>query len=407
MARRRQVLDVALGITTSVAGFLEIGSLVTSAQAGGAFGYRLIWAVLLGGVCLAALVEMGGRFAAVSKHTIADALRERFGFAFFLVPLVALLLVGLAVLSAELGGVSAALELATGIDRRVWVLPIALLAWGLLWRGTFGVIENGVSLLSLVTVSFAVAAVAAHPDWRALAAGVTPRPPPHDAAHYWFLAVTILGASISPYLFFFYSSGAIEEKWDQRRLGANRVVSGAGMGFGSLIAVAVLVLGAVVFHTAGIEPQDYRQLPALLTGVFGRTGFVLFVVSLGIACLGAVVEVALANAYLVAQGFGWRWGEGLRPRDDARFCLVYTASLALAIVPGLAGVDLLKLTNVTMALNAATLPVAVAPFLLLMNDADYVGKHGNHWVGNLIVACIVALAFVLAAVSLPLEIAGG
>jgi Mn2+/Fe2+ NRAMP family transporter len=29
--------------------------------------------------------------------------------------------------------------------------------------------------------------------------------------HYWFVAVSVLGASIAPYLFFFYSSGAVEE----------------------------------------------------------------------------------------------------------------------------------------------------------------------------------------------------
>ncbi|WP_442940606.1 hypothetical protein [Nostoc sp.] len=33
-------------------------------------------------------------------------------------------------------------------------------------------------------------------------------------AHYLYLAVGILGAVISPYLFYFYSSGAVEDKWD-------------------------------------------------------------------------------------------------------------------------------------------------------------------------------------------------
>ena len=42
---------------------------------------------------------------------------------------------------------------------------------------------------------------------------------------------------------------------------------------------------------------------------------------MGIACLGAAVEVALAMAYTMAQTFGWNWGEDLDPREDARFCL--------------------------------------------------------------------------------------
>jgi Mn2+/Fe2+ NRAMP family transporter len=400
-----KVLDIALGIVTSVAGFLEIGSIVTSAQAGAAFGYRLIWAVVLGGACLALLVEMSGRFAAVSRHTVVDAMRERFGFNFFLVPLTTVALTGLCVLAAELGGAAIALELATGLDHRLWAVAVMLGAWLLLWRGTFGVVEKGVSTLALITVVFAVAAVKAHPRWGEVVRGAVPLPPPHHPARYWFLAVAILGASISPYLFFFYSSGAVEEKWDASHVTMNRIVSGVGMGFGSLMAVAVLILAAVVLP--GVDVAHYRQLPALLVETLGRPGFWLFAAALGIACLGAVLEVALATAYLVAQGFGWNWGENQKPSRDARFSATYTLALIVAALPIVLGVNVLALTNVTMALTATTLPVAVAPFLVLMNDRDYVAEYGNSWLGNLAVTLIVGVAFVLAVVRIPLEVLGG
>jgi Mn2+/Fe2+ NRAMP family transporter len=74
-----KVRQITLGIITSVGGFLEIGSVTTAAQAGASFGYQLLWAVLLGTICLIFLVEMAGRLSAVSKHTIVDATRERFG----------------------------------------------------------------------------------------------------------------------------------------------------------------------------------------------------------------------------------------------------------------------------------------------------------------------------------------
>ena len=73
--------------------------------------------------------------------------------------------VSVLVLSAEIGGVTAALNPATGWPIPLWTIPAAFLAWIILWKGTFGVIENGVSLLGLVTVVFAVAAVKAHPDY--------------------------------------------------------------------------------------------------------------------------------------------------------------------------------------------------------------------------------------------------
>jgi Mn2+/Fe2+ NRAMP family transporter len=390
-----------------VAGFLEIGSITTSAQAGARFGYRSLWAVALGGLCLIFLVEMAGRFAAVSKHTIPDAMRERFGFKLFVAPLVGLLLVGVLVLAAEIGGASIALELATGIDHRWWVVPVIGLAWLLLWKGTFGLIENGVSLLALVTLCFVVAAVKLHPSLPAVAAGLVPGAPGHDGARYWFLVVGILGASISPSLFLFYSAGAVEDHWNPSHLASNRVVSGVGMGFGTLLAAAVLVVAALVFHRAGIDVKDYRQLPGLLTPAFGRWGFVLFVGALGIACLGAALEVALGLAYVVAQGFGWNWGEDQRPRDDARFSAVYTLALVVAAPILVAGVDVLGLTNVSMALTAATLPLSIVPFLILMNDRRYLGRHRNGWLSNAVVLGIVGIAFVLALVTIPLEVAGG
>src|ERR1044071_830382 len=96
-----KLFEIALGIVTSVGGFLEIGSIATAAQAGASFGFQLIWAIVLGGSCIIFLVEMAGRFAAVSKHTIIDATRERFGFNLFLIPFVAILMVNLLVLAAE------------------------------------------------------------------------------------------------------------------------------------------------------------------------------------------------------------------------------------------------------------------------------------------------------------------
>ena len=402
-----KALQIALGIVTSVGGFLEIGSIATAAQAGAAFGYQLIWSIVLGTLCIAFLVEMSGRFSACSRHTIPDAMRERFGAVAFSIPLVVMLAVSLLVLAAEMGGVAAALELATSVKLPIWAVPVAVLSWGLLWKMTFSTIENGVSGLGLVTLVFAVGAVKAKPDYSALLHGILPTLPRSSPAHYWFVAVSVLGASVSPYLYYFYSSGAIEEKWDASYLATNRAVAAIGMSFGGLLSVAVLVLAAVLLHPTGQDIKDYHDLTKLVTPVLGRPGFWLFVASLGIACLGATLEIALSLAYLVAQGFGWRWGEDLDPGDDARFSLTYTLLIIAAGLFVLFGVDPLALTQISMALTSASLPVGVLPFLILMNDKHYLGEHTNGHFGNGVVLLISLMAMVLAVVSIPLELIGG
>jgi Mn2+/Fe2+ NRAMP family transporter len=403
----KRLLEVALGIVTGIGGFLEAGSLATSVQAGAAFDFKLGWAVLLGAACLAFLAEMSGRFAAVSKRTITGAIRERFGFPFFLIPLVTSLVVMLLVLTAEIGGVAMALQLASGIGLAWWALPVALGTWLILWRGSFGVIEQGVSLLGLVTLAFVVAAVKLHPPLAEIGHGLVPSLPRKQPTQYWYLAVSILGASVSPYLFFFYSSGAIEDHWDTSHLTINRITAGLGMGFGGIVALAALVLAAVLFHPAGVRVERYEQIAQLLPAVLGHWGSVLFVLSLGIACLGAALELALTMAYVMGQGFGWEWSKNQRPIENARFSIVYTIAVLLAALPIAAGADLLKVTTLSMALTAAMLPLAITPFLLLMNDKRYLPEHRNGVLSNAVVFLITILGAALAVVSLPLQILGG
>src|SRR6202022_2810831 len=253
----KKMLCITLGIITSVGGFLEIGSGTTAGQGGASFGYQLLWAILLGTICLIFLVEMSGRLSAVSKHTIVEATRERFGFPFFFIVLVGMVLVSFLVLVAELGGVGLSLQILTGIGFPWWAIPVSFVVWILMWKGTFGLIENGASLLGLVTLSFAVAAVKLHPQWTSAAHGLLPTFPRDQKAKYWFVAVSILGASISPYLMYFYSSGVIEDDWDESYVPINRFISTLGMSLGGFLSMVALVVAALVFrseeHTSELQ----------------------------------------------------------------------------------------------------------------------------------------------------------
>jgi Mn2+/Fe2+ NRAMP family transporter len=402
-----KLLKIALGIFTSIGGFLEVGAIATAAEAGSSFRFQLIWAVLLGTICVIFLVEMSGRFAAVSHHTIKDAMRERFGPRVFTSTLVSDVLVNILVLGAEIGGMSLALQLVTGIGFRWWAVPSALLVWLLLWKGTFGLIENGVSLLGMVAVVFLVGAWKLHPSVPEIVAGVIPTLPTERPVHYWFTAVSILGAVISPYLFYFYSSGAIEDRWGNDEIGVNRAVATVGMSFGCILGIAVMIVAAMVLQPAGIEPDRFEQLALLLVDPLGRWGFNLFAATLFISCLGAALELSLATAYSFAQGLGWNWGESVHPRDAARFSLTYTLMIAGATLLMVAGIDPLKLTLFSMALTSLTLPIVTFPFLILMNDSDYIGEYGNHWISNAAVILTSLIASILALVTIPLQLMGG
>jgi len=402
----KRLLELSLGIVTSIGGFLEAGSIITAVQAGAVFGYKLLWAIALGTLGLMLLVEQSGRLAAVSGRTVSDALRERFGVNFFMIPLATGLLVSFLVLASEIGGVSLALQMATGIGFQWWAMPVAFAGWFLLWKGNFGIVEKGASFLGLVTIVFIVAALKLHPDWGRLGMGLVPTAPSHDGPRYWYLAVSIIGASVSPYLYMFYSSGAVEDGWGVDDLLTNKGTAVLGMSFGGLLSAAVLVVAAMVFLPRGVQVDRYEQAALLLPPVLGHPGFVLFLASLGIACFGATAEITLAMAYLLAQGMGWDWSENAKPKENARFSLTYTVTILLAGIVMTLGIDPLKLTNFSMMLTAASLPVTVIPMLVLMNDDTLVREHRNKWFGNLALGVLSVLTIVVLLSAVPLQILG-
>ena len=403
----RKIFNLALGVVTSIGGFVEAGSISTSVQAGAEFRFSLLWAVAAATLILAALTEMAGRAAAVGKRSMAAAVRERFGFHFQMVPLGAELVIDLLLLTAELGGAAIAVKLLTGVGFQWWVLPLAMIAWLLLWFGSFSVIEDGVGLLGVVTLSFVVAVWRLHPDPGPIVQGFVPSLPGQDLVRYAFLAISIVGATVSPYLLNFYSSGTIEEKLTQEDLWINRLTAFLGMGFGGVVAMGCLVTAAIVFGPHHVKVETYEQAAQMFVPVYGRWGVALFALSLGIGCFGAAVEIALNAGYTFGQAFGWTWGIDKKRRDVSRFVAAFTVVLLLAAAIATTGLDPLMITQISVALTVVIMPLVVLPFLVIMNEAEHVGAHTSGPVGNGLLAVLTILGALMALVVIPLEILGG
>src|SRR6185312_16037538 len=107
----KSVLKIALGIIAALGGFLDIGDIVFTTQAGALYRYDLLWAVVLGTVGIAVYAEMCGRVAAVTGRPVFDVIRMRMGFGLGLVSLLASTFVNVLTVAAELGGLAIILQL--------------------------------------------------------------------------------------------------------------------------------------------------------------------------------------------------------------------------------------------------------------------------------------------------------
>ena len=401
-------MGIALGIMTATGGFLDAGTIATSAQAGATFGLGLIWAILLSTIALILMVEMIGRFTAISQKTYADAIREHFGFKLYLIPLTAEIIAESLLLAAELGGIAIAMSLFTGINWHILLPVAALLVWLMIWRAPFDFIENAPATLGLLTLSFLVGIAllggVPHP---LLATIWQPHIPAGQGAMYLYLVAAILGATVSPYLLFFYSSGAREEKWTRSSLGLNRATAVIGMSFGSLGSMSLVVLGAIVLQPLNISANTLGEVGLAMARPMGTLGALLFATVLFSTCLGAALEVSLAIPYNIAQGFGWEWSEDKKPVEAARFNLALTIFLVVGLVIGLIGGDPLQIALLASTVIALFLPFSLSPFLVIMNDPDYVQDKTNGRLTNIAMIAVLAMAFVVAVISIPLLLLSG
>jgi len=404
----KRALQATLGILTAIGGFVDAGAISTAVGAGALFGLGLVWAMVLGTIEVMLLVEMSGRLTAVSGKPYAAAIRERFGFTYYLLPLTSESLANSLLLAADLGGMAIGLSLLTGWPWQWFIPACAFGVWLLVWRGPFALIENGPSLLGLVTLSFIVGIVAlGGPSGDLWGTLWRPEIETGAWAEYLFLAAAILGAVVSPYLLFFYSSGAGEERWSRRDLSLNRITAVLGMGFGSITSIALIVLAGMALQPKGIDGITLADAGLAMAEAIGPWGARLFALALVTTCLGASLEIVLSMGYNVSQGFGWQWGEHRLPAAAPRFNLVLVVFVLAGFAIAMIGIDPLQLALYGSAFTALILPISLFPFLVLMNDRDYLRDQVNpRWL-NVAVVAILALAFCVAVVSIPLMVLSG
>ena len=102
----KKLLGITLGIMTALGGFVDLGQIVFTMQAGALFGYKLVWVILLGTVAIILYMEMCGRVAVVAREPVFSTVRNRLGFRIGLVTLIASNLLNLLTCAAELAGIA-------------------------------------------------------------------------------------------------------------------------------------------------------------------------------------------------------------------------------------------------------------------------------------------------------------
>jgi manganese transport protein len=402
----KKMLGVTLGVLTAIGGFVDIGDIVANSETGARFGMSLTWAVVLGVVGIVVYAEMAGRVAAISKRATFDVVRERLGSRVALVNLGASFFITILTLIAEVAGVALALQLVSDVNYLFWIPLVGFLVWFVIWRVKFGTMETIFGVMGLVLVVLAVALWKLHPSWTELWHQASHPSVPSGEGHptYFYFAIALFGAAMTPYEVFFFSSGAVEEKWSRADLALNRANVFIGFPLGGLLSLALMGLAAVVFKPAGIGVDHLSQVGLPVALALGKVGLALVITGFFAATFGAALETALSCGYTVSQYFGWQWGKFVKPREASRFHLVVLGSILVAVVVGCTAVDPIKVTEYSIVLSAAALPLTYFPIFMVANDRGYMGDKVNSRFMNVIAGFYMIVLTIVAVATIPLMI---
>ena len=153
-------------------------------------------------------------------------------------------------------------------------------------------------------------------------------PQARQPATYWYYAIALFGAAMTPYEVFFFSSGRSRRTGPRKDLGQSRANVLVGFPLGGLLSLAIA--GCAADRAAA--SADRRDLA--LAG--GRCRWRMAGGKLGARRhdrrrrrrdLRCRPRDHAVGGYTLAQFFGWSWGKFRRPAQAARFHLLMIVCL--------------------------------------------------------------------------------
>jgi manganese transport protein len=371
----RGVLQVALGVIAAIGGFVDIGDLVFNSQAGATLGYSALWAVPVGLVGIMLFAEMSGRIVAVAKKPNFVLVKERYGPRLGMLTLVASLVLTVLTLSAELGGLGFVLNYFFDVSVGFFVLVAVLAIAAAIYFLPFGGLERIFGYLGLALLIYLAASIKLDPDWGDVGRGFVPES--QGVTVYWYFVVGLIAAALMPYEIYFYSSGAVEEGWDEQDIKVNKANAFIGFGLGGLLSVAIVVAAAQVLKPESISPESIGTVALIAQSPYGELGLILAFVGILFAVGGATIDTAFSAAYNLAQYNGWKWGKRFGLLEEPRFSLSLAGFLLAGFAIAETGVDPIELTEYAVIFSIPVLPLTYLPILLVGNDRATMGEHVN------------------------------
>ncbi len=347
----------------------DAGSIITAAQSGAEWGYRLLLLQVLLIPILYIVQELTVRLGIVTGKGHGQLIRQHFGSAWAWLSVSTLILACIGALITELSGI-AGVGLLVGIPAWVSMFIVITGLMLMVYTGSYRTVERIAITIGMFELAFLIVAWQAHAHAAAMLAGSFDLPLSNPK--YLYLAAANIGAVIMPWMVFYQQSAVVEKKLKPEDLQAARADTAIGSVVTQLIMAAVLIAtAATLWHSGKVQSlETVQQIAQALTPVLGeQAGTLMFALGMIGAALVATIVVTLTAARTLGEVMGFRHSLEYLPREAPWFYGVYTASLILGGFLVLSGISLVKLSVGVQVMNALLLPIVLGFLFLLARRA--------------------------------------
>ncbi|MCI0921142.1 Nramp family divalent metal transporter [Sphingobacterium rhinopitheci] len=359
-------------------GYMDPGNWATDLAGGSAFGYTLLWVLLMSNLMALLLQSLSARLGIVRGRDLAQANREtypkRMNYVLYFLAEIAIAACDL----AEVLGMAIGLNLLFGIDL-IWGVLISFVdTFLLLYLQKLGMRKMElfiVGTIALIGGCFLIEMFLAKPDMVQVAKGFIPSLP-NGAALY--IAIGIIGATVMPHNLYLHSALVQTRKIPRdsesikKAIKYNFIDSAVALNMAFFVNAAILILAASVFHKNGLhQVADLEDAYHLLGGMLGTAwASKLFAIALILAGQSSTITGTLAGQ-IVMEGY-------LRLRISPLLRRLITR--LLAIVPAILVIlwageskvgELLIFSQVILSMQLA---FAVIPLIHVVSDKQKMGE---------------------------------
>ena len=373
--------------------YVDPGNFATNIQGGSAFGYTLLWVILVSNVMAMLIQTLSAKLGIATGNNLAEHCRNQFSKPVVYSMWIIMEFVAIATDLAEVLGAAIGFQLLFGFPLIIGGILTAICTFLILGLERYGFrpLEIAITVMvSVIALSYLVETILDRPEFSTLLYHTFV--PKFSGTESILLATGILGATVMPHAIFLHSALTqqriiVKKPEKVRKLFRFEILDVTiAMGIASLVNMAMLIMAAATFYKHGFtNVASIEEAHLTLQPLLGHAASWIFAISLLASGLSSST-VGTSAGQVMMQGFLHKH----IPVWLRRAVTIIPSIIVIAV-----GFDPTRTLVLSQVVLSFGLPFAIIPLIIFTKKKELMGILVNKKITTFIVWIIAALIITL------------